>query len=270
MIRLHCLAVSHVTNPQNDGLLQELTGLGNIWAIFGSSFHPPLRVNMDNMDAEAAKEVFDLVQDQISSIFIRKRQREEAALEHENEQLKTEQKQLQNENNQLKQEVSLLKGDNRSLKDEDQHLKQRLAASIQRCSQANQTLEKLKQSNKELDAEILRLVKDNKQQHDAWLDSNWTQKALNDELNKNAQIIKTLEEQVQRLNGEKQSLQSRIERLEQHEVACKKTVSKLKMKLSLALEDLSEFDSKLGDDALLVSCLSKSIIQYARETTVLD
>lgn len=208
---------------------------------------------MENMDAEAAKEVLDLVQDRISSIYKRKRQRDDAVLEQENEQLKIEQKQLQNENDQLKRENDLLKGDNRSLKDEDKHLKQRLAASIQRCSQANQTLEKFKQGKKELDAEVLRLEKDTKHQQDAWIDLNSIHMALSEEVKKHTQNIKTLEEQIRKLNGEKQSLQSRLESLEQHEVACKKTVSKLKMKLSLALEDLSEFDSNLGDDTLLVS-----------------
>ncbi|KEQ72037.1 hypothetical protein M436DRAFT_82947 [Aureobasidium namibiae CBS 147.97] len=203
------------------------------------------------MDAEAAKEVLDLVQNQISSILIRKRQREEAALEHENEQLKLEQRQLQDENDQLKRENNLLKGDNRSLKDEDQHLKQRLTCSIQRCFQANQRLEKLKQSNKELDEEVLRLENDKKQRHEAWLDLNCAQRSLNEEAKRHAQTIKTLEEQVHKLNREKQSLQHRLEQVEQYEVACKKTVSKLKMKLSLALEDLSEFDSNLGNDTLL-------------------
>lgn len=227
------------------------------WTVSEHSWYllrsPAITRIMEEMDAEAAKEVLDLVQDRISSIYVRKRQREDAALEQENEQLKVEQKQLQDENNQLKREKNLLENDNRSLMDEDEHLKQRLAASIQRCYQANQALNKSKQSNKEFDAEILRLGRDQKQQHDAWLHLNRTKNALNEEVKQNAQTIKTLEEQVRKLNGENQSLQSRLKRLEQHEVACKKTVSKLKMKLSLALEDLSEFDSNLGDDTLLVS-----------------
>ena len=217
---------------------------------------------MDNLDAEAAKEVLDLVQNQISSILIRKRQREDAALEQENEQLKIERKQLQDENDQLKRENNLLKGDNHSLKDEDEHLKQRLTCSIQRCYQANQRLEKLKQSNKELDVEVLRLDNDKKQQYEAWLDLDQALRLSQEVVETQVQTIKTLEEQVRKINGEYQSLQSRLERLEQHEVACKKTVSKLKMKLSLALQDLPEFDSNLGDDTLLVSCLMDCMFRY--------
>ena len=220
---------------------------------------------MDLVDAEAAKEVLDLVQVQISSILIRKRQREDATLEHENEQLKIERKQLQDENDQLKRNNNLLKCDNRSFKDEDQHLKQRLTCSIQRCHQANQRLEKLKQSNKELDVEVLRLDNDKKQQHEVWLDLDRALKLSHEIVETQVQTIKTLDEQVHKLKGENQCLQSRLERLEQYEVACKKTSSKLKMKLSLALEDLSEFDSNLGDDTLLVSCLMDCIFRYEEE-----
>lgn len=78
---------------------------------------------------------------------------------------------------------------------------------------------------------------------------------LKEEQEHQKRTIQTLEEQAYKLNGENQSLQSKLERLEQHEVAFKNTVSKLKMKLSLALEDLSRIDNNLDDNTLLVSCL---------------
>lgn len=223
---------------------------------------------MDNFEEEAAKEVLSLVQDQISSLLIPKRQREDAALEHEIEQLKEARKQLQEENMQLKRENNLVKGDNRYLKDEDRHLKQRLTSSIQRCYQANQRLEKVKQSKEELGTDNQRLKEEQEHQHQAWLVLVRTENVLTEEVKSQAQTIKTLEEQVYKLSGENQSLKSRLERLEQHEVASRNTVSKLKMKLSLALEDLSEIDSNLGDHALLVSHLPQSIRGYVREKAV--
>ena len=223
---------------------------------------------MDNFEEEAAKEVLSLVQDQISSILIRKRQREDTALEHEIEQLKEARRQLQAENMQLKRENNLVKGDNRYLKDKDRHLKQRLTSSNQRCYQANQRLEKVKQSNEELGTDNQRLKGEQEHQHQAWLALVRTENMLTEEVKSQAQTIKTLEEQAYKLNGENQSLQSRLDRLEQHEVASRNTVSKLKMKLSLALEDLYEIDNNLGDNALLVSYLPESIRGYVREKAV--
>ena len=224
---------------------------------------------MDNFEEEAAKEVLSLVQDQISSLLIRKRQREDAAVEHEIEQLKEARKQLQKENMQLERENNLAKGDNRYLKDEVRHLKQRLTSSIQRCYQANQRLEKVKQSNGELGTDNQRLKQEQAHQHQAWLVLVRTETMLTEEVKSQAQTIKTLEEQVYKLNGENQSLQSRLERLERHEITSRHAVSKLKMKLSLVLEDLSEIDDNLNDNALLVSYLLESITGYVGEETVL-
>jgi chromosome segregation ATPase len=224
---------------------------------------------MDNFEEEAAKEVLSLVQDQISSILIRKRQREEAALEHEIGQLKEARKQLQKENMQLERENNLVKGDNRYLKDEVRHLKQRLTSSIQRCYQANQRLEKVKQSNEELGTDNQRLKQEQEHQHQAWLVLVRTENMLTEEVKSQAQTIKTLEEQAYKLNGANQSLQGRMERLERHEITSRHAVSKLKMKLSLVLEDLSEIDDNLNDNALLVSYLLESITGYVGEETVL-
>jgi chromosome segregation ATPase len=223
---------------------------------------------MNNFEEEAAKEVLSLVQDQISSLFIRKRQREDAAQELEIEQLKEARKQLQEENMQLRRENNLVKGDNRLLKDEDRHLKQRLTPSIQRCYQANQILEKVKQSNEELGTDNQRLKEEQEHQHQAWLILVRNENMLAEEVKNQTQSIKTFGEQVYKLGGENQSLKSRLERLEQHEVASKNTVSRLKLKLSLALEALSEIDSNLGDNALLVSCLIESITGYVKEEPV--
>lgn len=180
------------------------------------------------MDADTAKEIEDL-QNNLKALVNRKRKREEAALQHENEQLKNEIQKLKTKNRQCESDYHRIAG---KLRVE----RQRATSGVRERAQAHLELTEFKQRNKELDADNKRLKNKLDQQDCGKAFRDRLRDELHDELAEQAETIKAHSEEIRVLKVENRGLQTRLDKLQQYKTASQKAVSNLKAKRRLDLE----------------------------------
>ncbi|KAI5196226.1 hypothetical protein E4T39_07886 [Aureobasidium subglaciale] len=163
------------------------------------------------MDSQTTKELVDL-QEQISSILTRKRRRE-----------------------------------SEDLQDKVEHLKCRLAASIDRCQKVNATKAELSRKYEQLKSEKGILEKNLEQQAESILD-------LTEALQKKEKMADSLREEIGTLEEKHFKSGIRLEKLEEREMASKRVIYELKAKFAEALQAISDID----DTAILYWSLPSS------------